>query len=76
MTLLQNGTSALYFACESGHLDVVGLLIKWEAVVDLATNVSSISLDGDITGCECAWIMSRTYIASYPGHSQLSILQD
>ena len=57
-----------------GHLEVVGLLLKWEAVVDLAANVSSISLDGDITGCEFAWIMSLAYVASYPGHSQLSIL--
>ena len=58
MSLLQKGGSALYFSSQFGHLEVVGLLLKWEAVVDLATNVSSISLDGDITGCECAWIMS------------------
>ena len=72
VSLLQEGTSALYLSCYLGHLEVVGLLLKWEAVVDLATNVSSISLDGDITGCECASIMSWAYIASYPGHSQLS----
>ena len=66
VSILQEGTSALYFSCTFGYLEVVGLLLKLEAVVDIATNVSSISLNGDITGCECAWIMSMAYIGE-PG---------
>ena len=42
--MIQTGATALYCACESGHIRVVQLLIEAGAGVDIPDNVFTIGL--------------------------------